>query len=410
MRKLGYFFGFLILLSCGEDDPIVINQGGNQESTVSFTQASAQIDEGNTGIDVIIALDKAATATGTISVLVSEISATYGEDYTTNPAPIGGFIELDIINGQTQSGFRVTPVVDSDSDTELLNFTIAEVSGERLLKGTLLSLDISITDESTIDPQYQACIPVLSENELTVVTWNIEQFPMVDNVTVDLVEEIIENLNADIIAVQEISGSAGRSAFNTLVSRLEGYSGEYFNVDNGLELGYIYKTSEITSFSELSIIYASENSAFPREPVLATATHKNGLEVHLINLHLKCCSDGEDRRLNASVLLKDYIDNNLSNENVIVLGDFNDDIESGSPFSNFINDADNYMFADMDIMLGSTINWSYPSWPSHLDHILITNELVDNLVSVETVKLENCLPSYSSSVSDHRPVIATFSN
>ena len=31
----------------------------------------------------------------------------------------------------------------------------------------------------------------------------------------------------------------------------------------------------------------------------------------------------------------------------------------------------------MDIAYSSSSNWSYPSWPSHLDHILLTNELFD---------------------------------
>ena len=32
-------------------------------------------------------------------------------------------------------------------------------------------------------------------------------------------------------------------------------------------------------------------------------------------------------------------------------------------------------FVDLEIAYGSSTNWSYPTWPSHLDHICITNEL-----------------------------------
>ena len=411
MNKIFYFLFLCTLVSCGGDEEgIVINQGGNQESSLSFTQATALLLESDLSLNLNLSLSKASPSNGVLTIQASNISAEYGTDYTTEPEMVNNQLTLDITKGQTQLGFKINAIQDADFDTELITFSLIAIEGEKLVIGLINELDLSIVDETIVNEKYQNCIPPLSDNQLTVATWNIEQFPKSDNVTIDLVEEIIENLNVDIIAVQEISGSSGRSAFTTLVSRLEGYDGAYFDVSNGLELGYIYKTSEITSFSNLSIIYPNESSAFPREPVIATATHNNGLEVTLINLHLKCCGDSEARRESASILLKDYIDQNLATENVIILGDFNDDIGNGSPFNNFIQDQNNYFFADSDIANGSVANWSYPSWPSHLDHILITNELEDNLLSVETIKLENCLPEYSSSVSDHRPVIATFGN
>jgi hypothetical protein len=66
----------------------------------------------------------------------------------------------------------------------------------------------------------------------------------------------------------------------------------------------------------------------------------------------------------------------------------------------------------MNIAEGLSFNWSYPSWPSHLDHILITNELFDEFSSssavIETIKIENFLQGgfnyYDSNMSDHRPV------
>ena len=66
----------------------------------------------------------------------------------------------------------------------------------------------------------------------------------------------------------------------------------------------------------------------------------------------------------------------------------------------------------MDIATGSSTGWSYPSWPSHLDHILITNELFDEVQNssyeIKTLKIEQYLPNgwseYDANVSDHRPV------
>jgi hypothetical protein len=145
----------------------------------------------------------------------------------------------------------------------------------------------------------------------------------------------------------------------------------------------------------------------------------------VINNHFKCCGDGylesdnsddeEARRYLASNLSKSYIDNYLPDKSVFLLGDLNDRITDPDPnnvFINFLNDSENYLFADTDIATGGSTNWSYPSWPSHLDHILITNELFDETQNssyeIKTLKIEQYLPNgwneYEANVSDHRPV------
>ena len=146
--------------------------------------------------------------------------------------------------------------------------------------------------------------------------------------------------------------------------------------------------------------------------------------IYIINNHFKCCgnnivenryNDEEYRRLNSCLLIKNYIDLNLDDQNVIVLGDLNDDLcdpDSSNVFLNIINDKENYLFADHNIACGSSINWSYPRWPSHLDHILITNELFDefeNMSSkIQTLHIENYFDGgwidYEKYLSDHRPI------
>ena len=74
----------------------------------------------------------------------------------------------------------------------------------------------------------------------------------------------------------------------------------------------------------------------------------------------------------------------------------------------FINDEDNYYFADTHIANGPSSDWSFPNWPSHLDHILITNELFSDTINVMTIKLDNFFiggwSKYENYISDHRPV------
>ena len=268
-----------------------------------------------------------------------------------------------------------------------------------------------VGDGSDPGKQASTCYPSFAENQLNVVTWNIERFPIASS-TVIKVRSIIENLDADIIAVQEITDP---DEFLALGALINGWNATYSDVGGSIELGYFYKVDAFRSFGTLSELTIGSSYSFPREPVVVTATHASGLEVTFINIHLKCCgefgSTDYDRRLEASEQLKEYIDKNLSDQAVIVLGDWNDDLqEVNTPFENFIADDENYLFADMEIALGSSVNFSYPSWPSHLDHILITDELFEHLDAVMTINPNDCVDNYPGTVSDHRPVLASFSN
>jgi len=153
-----------------------------------------------------------------------------------------------------------------------------------------------------------------------------------------------------------------------------------------------------------------------------------GENYFIINNHFKCCGDGiidfddtsdeENRRYTAINLIKEYIDNNFSDNNVIVLGDLNDNIAEAPPnnvFQDVLNDSTHYRFADFEIAQGNSSEWSFPNWPSHLDHILITNEMFNGLNNseVQTIKIDEYLDGgwneYDQNISDHRPVAIKFS-
>jgi endonuclease/exonuclease/phosphatase family metal-dependent hydrolase len=259
---------------------------------------------------------------------------------------------------------------------------------------------------------------------LEVVTWNIERFPKNNQTTIDHVKRVITAIDADVYALQEINDT---NSFNILVNSLPDYDG-YITSDKFRGLAYLYKKSTVT-LNNAYEIYNSNTfwSPFPRYPMVLDFNFKNERFV-IINNHLKCCGDGflntsntsdeENRRLNAVRLLKEYIDDNLSTVNTFLVGDLNDvltDVSNHNVFQEFINDSANYAFADMDIANGSSSNWSYPSWPSHLDHILITNELFDELqhnsTVIETIKVDDYVggwSSYDTNISDHRPVAMKF--
>lgn len=134
-----------------------------------------------------------------------------------------------------------------------------------------------------------SCMPKVGPSTLEVMTWNIKKFPA-NHKTLCQVSSIIKSLNTDVIAVQEIDSI---EAFEALIAETEGWSGIHYNVRGGIEMGYLYKNSEIVTFTDLDIIFPDNRSEFPREPAVAQFTHIAGMEVILINIHLKCCDDGE---------------------------------------------------------------------------------------------------------------------
>tara|TARA_Y100000768_G_scaffold181894_1_gene136226 strand:- start:1824 stop:2819 length:996 start_codon:yes stop_codon:yes gene_type:complete len=257
-----------------------------------------------------------------------------------------------------------------------------------------------------------------SQDSFDFMTWNIEWFPKNGQTTISYVAEIIEDIDVDVIAMQELDD---RDLFDQMISSLDGYAG-YYDSSWFAGLAFIYNT-ETVQVNDIYEIYTTSPywNAFPRSPMVMDLNF-NGVNYFLINNHFKCCGDGsldlnddsdeEKRRYDAINLLRDYIDENLPNQNVIVLGDLNDDIaepQINNVFQLIINDP-NYEFADYQIALGGSSDWSFPNWPSHLDHILVSDELFDELAysQVETIKLDQYIDGgwneYDYNISDHRPV------
>ena len=256
-----------------------------------------------------------------------------------------------------------------------------------------------------------------TDETLDIMTWNIENFPKNGSITTNYVSEIIQYLDIDIIAIQEVNSI---TSFNSIINQLDEYEG-YLESSWFAGLAYIYNKETVDINAIYEIYTTSEYwSAFPRSPMVMDMNFMNENYI-IINNHYKCCGDGqlnsndtgdeETRRYIANNLLKQYIDNNFSDHKVILLGDLNDDIAestNNNVFQMFLNDSQNYFFTDLEIAQGSSTGWSFPNWPSHLDHILITNELFANDSYVEVIRIDDFMDGgfseYDQYISDHRPV------
>ena len=127
---------------------------------------------------------------------------------------------------------------------------------------------------------------------------------------------------------------------------------------------------------------------------------------------MKAFDEGFNQRLAASQILADYIQNNIS-ENIIVAGDFNDEIddpENDNSLWPLVEDQNSY-FTTTPIAGDNYYN-SFPwgIYASFIDHVLISAELFDeNMLSgeIETLRIDDYTGSstYQYHISDHRPVV-----
>jgi hypothetical protein len=164
----------------------------------------------------------------------------------------------------------------------------------------------------------------------------------------------------------------------------------------------------------------------PLEVVLATTDHpvKNDT-LYFYVVHLKANSGNGDqasynRRKDAVVTLKNFLDQQRSGQKCIVLGDWNDDVDQSvvyispsyleSPFLSVVNDSAHYFYATMQLSLAG--ERSYISYPNMIDHQLMTKTLRDSFYipasSMVMKQTASQVSGYANNTSDHYPVLARY--
>ena len=271
-------------------------------------------------------------------------------------------------------------------------------------------------EKETLNTPTESLLPNLDiENGIEIVTWNIEQFPKLGQRTIDSVASIITSLNADIYCLQEISDL---SKFIDLVEILDGYSYVESNATEYLNLVVLYKKNQFIVRNQSDLFTDSMYDFASRPPlrIEMTFTGENPIDFTLINMHLKCCDNGFNRRVASANILYDYLNSSIQAGvvNHIIVGDWNDDISdqySENSFNIFLDDTENYKYVTYEnAHSGTNIHDSYPSYPSFIDHIMISKDLFDEAENgdVQTIRLGDYLSGYDQIISDHRPVVWRF--
>ena len=122
---------------------------------------------------------------------------------------------------------------------------------------------VLILSFNLVDAQNLSDVTFGGSNSLDVITWNIENFPKNGQQTIDSVAVVIQSLDADVIALQEIMNI---SDFNNLLSILPNYSG-YCSSGSSRKMAFIYKSN--LTVNNIYTIFSSQTYNFAgRAPIV----------------------------------------------------------------------------------------------------------------------------------------------
>jgi endonuclease/exonuclease/phosphatase family metal-dependent hydrolase len=245
------------------------------------------------------------------------------------------------------------------------------------------------------------------------------------------VKSVISNTEVDVWGLCEVSNP---TTFYNLLNELPSYQGVLSTYNQTQKTALLFNKDLFELMSNSLIIDPSNpdyynafaSGRYPFEVVLRTKIYPFD-SVYFYVVHLKANSGSADqssynRRANASLYLEQFLNTQRANKKVIVLGDFNDDVDQSvvringsylfSPFQNFNNDSTRFFFPSKQLSLAGET--TYPNYKpiNMIDHILTSRSLSDsfyvNQSAVVLKQLSAQISGYLSNTSDHYPVLARF--
>ncbi len=342
------------------------------------------------------------------------------ENFQPSNTPFVGSFQANTNYGLRDANGNST-LMRIDNDTDLVG--AAAPSGAIDIVGVVGRFrgDYQILPRSSVDLDAEIFeIPfenISKDRTFEAVTWNIEWFGSAGNGPTDVelqltnVIRVMRTIDADLYALQEISNEA---QFRRLVDSLDGYRGFIAPYSQSQKTAFVYKTETVDS---LLAGFATQDGSWGggRWPYyFLFNAHVDGVvqRIRAVTIHAKAFATQADynERLADSEVLKSYMDL-LGTQNVLLLGDFNDDVTTStfnnltSPYQNFVQDQNYKMITKSLSERGQT---SYSSF-SNIDHI-VANVRMKTLHMEGTERIENpsYVGSYLSTTSDHFPVWTRF--
>ncbi|MBN8229981.1 lamin tail domain-containing protein [Corallococcus macrosporus] len=187
--------------------------------------------------------------------------------------------------------------------------------------------------------------------------------------------------------------------------------------------GILYDTTLLT-YRGAQVILTAQAADFGGRPPLrvdfTTRVHGEDAPLTVIVTHMKAFEDrtSYDQRQRAAAALKGYLDQWLPTARVMVIGDWNDDLDHSittqngvalaSPYLNFLNDPTHYTFPTKVLTDANTRTTT--EYDDVIDHTLVTDEVAVDAVpgGVQVLRPDATIPDYARTVSDHYPVLTRY--
>ena len=326
---------------------------------------------------------------------------------------------------------RFAPDATAQTYAGYINFTSTGLNASRLfLKGN------SYVDATT----------------LKVASWNLEWFgstatgqgPTDDNLAQANAKIVMEYLDADVFGMAEI---VDVTRFANLVNSLSGgYAyvvGDFCsNGGSGCassqKLAFVYKTSVVSNVTARPYMISSATAVSSwssgRVPYLVNAdVTKNGVttNINFLIVHAKANTgstadqiESYNRRKAGVQEMKDSIEAQMPFSNVIIIGDFNDDLDRTIAPMTGADTVSSWqpILADStgnDYYRSITLPLSYLKLTTTannadvIDHHVISNELVSRYINLSATIYNDIesltgIANYSQTTSDHYPVMSLF--
>lgn len=403
-------------------------------------------------------LDFGVVNENTISASQSFTFNANGYDDITLTAPADYQLSLD--NTTFQSSIIVSEADAAAGKMIYVRFTPSvktlTISGSLTVKGTSLNKQIGLFTGSSLP----------KEDTFDIVTYNLEFFgtdvkgsdgkefgPENDDLQIENVAKVMNKLDADVYVVQEVSDEPSLTAliqkisingktFDKTISTSWSYSFDAPDPKFPPQKLVVLYNTQTTTVKNTRVMFknfydqilAGTPNLLPGYPdteksffasgrlpyMVQIETNVGGVKklLNLVDLHARANSGSDIGKYNMrkydAQVLKDSLDQYYANSNLIILGDYNDDVKASvitpnpSSYKMFVDDTANYDALTLGISQAGA--FSYLSSNGFLDHIMISNELTDEYIANSTAVYDprTDITSYTTTTSDHGPVIARF--
>lgn len=289
---------------------------------------------------------------------------------------------------------------------------------------------------------------------LEVVNWNVEWFgstsfgPPNKDRQEQNVRTILQNMGADLYGLVEVVDTA---RLGNVVRQMPGYAyivgnfGSHVNpyvtspipISEAQKLAFVYKTSVFSNIDTTTLLSRGVNTpedlnnpsynywASGRYPFMMSAdVTLDGVSrnIKFILVHAKANTSptitSYNRRKAGADELHTLLNANYSSDNIVILGDFNDDLDQtitdgvNPPTTSYISfTGDNVNFSPITLELSNAGKTSTISYNDVIDHVVVSNEMKAYYMN-STANILNdvstLVSGYGTTTSDHYPVFSRF--